>query len=67
MLEGFPPDAVNEEEIANFVCSSVLHQEREALVKVVIGYDVRHFEENRKQQENLEAMLRRSEEVRHCL
>ncbi|KAL8446325.1 hypothetical protein Emed_005062 [Eimeria media] len=60
LLEGFPPDATCEDEIARFVCSSLLlNQPPESVVKVVIGFDTRQYEEHRRLHESLEHKLNR--------
>ncbi|KAL8443040.1 hypothetical protein Emag_006146 [Eimeria magna] len=60
LLEGFPPDATCEDEIARFVYSSLLlNQPPESVVKVVIGFDTRHYEEHRRLHESLEHKLNR--------
>ncbi|XP_026193781.1 uncharacterized protein LOC113147425 [Cyclospora cayetanensis] len=47
LLEGFPADATDEHEITSFVCNSLLaNQPPECVVKVVIGFDTRHYEEH---------------------
>lgn len=61
LLEGFPPDATDEDEIANFVCSSLLlNQPKESVVKVVIGFDTRHYEEHIRLRESLKGRLDRA-------
>ncbi|CDI81752.1 GTP-binding protein TypA, related, related [Eimeria praecox] len=58
LLDGFPADAVDEEEIARFFCSAVLpNQPPESVVKVVIGFDARHYEEHVKLHESLKERL----------
>lgn len=58
LLDGFPADAVDEEEIASFFCRSLLpNQPPESVVKVVIGFDVRHYDEHVKLHESLKERL----------
>ncbi|KAL8271524.1 hypothetical protein Esti_004559 [Eimeria stiedai] len=60
LLEGFPPDATCEDEIVRFVCSSLLlNQPPDAVVKVVIAFDTRHYEEHRRLHKSLEHKLNR--------
>lgn len=47
LLKGFPPNATDEDEIRSFVCTSLLeNQPSESVVKVVIGFDTRHYAEH---------------------
>lgn len=58
LLDGFPADAIDEEEIANFFCHSILpNQPSESVVKVVIGFDARHYDEHVKLRESLKERL----------
>ncbi|CDJ46731.1 GTP-binding protein TypA, related, related [Eimeria brunetti] len=58
LLDGFPADAIDEEEIASFFCRSVLpNQPPESVVKVVIGFDARHYDEHVKLHESLKERL----------
>lgn len=58
LLEGFPRDATDEDEIATFACTYLLlNQPPESVVKVVIGFDTRHYEEQTKLHGSLKERL----------
>ncbi|CDJ40154.1 GTP-binding protein TypA, related, related [Eimeria tenella] len=68
LLDGFPPDAVDEQEIASFVCTSLLvNQPPESVVKVVIGFDTKHYDEHVKLSESLKERLDTLKDRNECL